>query len=181
MRLESQYNTVNQTLITAEPPPLHSSVHEQMNRELLSNQSNTVLHDISLLSKIGGGCQQDAKGNIKVMPSLSYGGGSTCGGNGKQNSANILVNQSSQQNLPSNFYEGSSMATSYHVNASNAKSAAGGKRIGLSRGSLETTHSGSANGHMASTAGKAVAEANQSQVVVSQAFIQAAAKDQSHM
>jgi len=52
-----------------------------MLKELHTNQSNTILGDMSLLSKIG--C--DSKGQMLVMPNLSY-------GNGNKGKQNILIN-----------------------------------------------------------------------------------------
>ena len=72
-----------------------------------------------------------------VMPNLNYGHGS--GAAGQKAKQSILINQSSQQNLPSQFYDASSVSTSFQTHGAAAKSAAGGKRIGLSRGSIETS------------------------------------------
>ena len=76
-----------------------------------------------------------------VMQSLNYGGSCARKPNYQVGSNSILINQSSQQNLPSQFYDaaGSQNSTSFQLHAHNAKSAAGGKRIGLSRGSIETS------------------------------------------
>ena len=76
----SQYTSVNETTVAADS---HLG-HESLLRDLHPNQSNTILGDMSLLSKIGA----DSKGQMLVMPNLSYGGGHK----GKQN---ILINQSS--------------------------------------------------------------------------------------
>ena len=54
-------------------------------RELHTNQSNTILGDLSLLSKIGG----DSKGQIMVIPNMSYG----TGGQSSGKPTNILINQ----------------------------------------------------------------------------------------
>lgn len=96
---------------------------------------------MSLLSKIGG----DSKGQIMVMPNLNYGSSSGVGMNhGGANGSNILINQSSQGSLPpSHFYDAAANSNVSHSNSFNlhaTKSAAGGKRIGLSRASIETVN-----------------------------------------
>ena len=81
-----------------------------------------MLGDVSLLSKIGGA---ESKGHLKVA---HYG---TATGNGIQShNGSILINQSSQQNLQSHIS---------HEALGGVKSA--GKRIGLSRASIETSSS----------------------------------------
>ena len=84
----SQFSAINQTAMLASDSNLgHDSI---LMRDYQTNQSNTILGDISLLSKIGG----DSKGQIMVMPNLNYGGAGHSK-HGNVNSNNILINQSS--------------------------------------------------------------------------------------
>lgn len=55
----------------------HQVHHDSlMIREMQTNQSNTILGDLSLLSKFGGGGGADSKGQMMVMPNLNYGNSS---------------------------------------------------------------------------------------------------------
>lgn len=84
----SQYASVNQTVCGGVDQAFGQE--SSLIRELHTNQSNTILGDISLLSKIGA----DSKGQILVVPNMSY------GGTGNQSSGkptNILINQQNLQ------------------------------------------------------------------------------------
>ena len=116
----------------------HNACHESFLRDYQTNQSNTVIHDVSLLSKIG----TESKGHLNVA---HY--GTATGGGMQSHNGSILINQSSQQNLqPHASHE-----------ALGVKSA--GKRIGLSRASIETSSSVKQPSHTQQQS------ANQSQVL----------------